>query len=66
MTVRSHFAVVIAVLTGVAAIFEFALPGMPLVWEAGERWGESGLAMVLAGDVIKSNFLCRAHNNRLF
>jgi hypothetical protein len=29
MMVRSHFAVVIAVLTGVAAIFEFALPGIP-------------------------------------
>jgi len=37
MTVRSHFAVVIAVLTGVAAIFEFALPGMPLGCDEGER-----------------------------
>lgn len=45
--VLSHFAVVIAVLTGVTTIFEVE-----------EWWGESGLVIVFTGEANESNFLC--------
>ena len=57
ITVLSHFAVVMAVLTGVAAIFVLPLLRVPLACEAGERSGDIGLVIVLAGEHIESSFL---------
>ncbi|KAL3844512.1 hypothetical protein ACJIZ3_001915 [Penstemon smallii] len=70
-TVRNHFAVVIAVLTGVADILDIPPPGVPLVRLEGERnrvtlvrlegerKGDKGLVIVFVGDDTESIFLYR-------
>lgn len=57
MTVRSHFAVIIAVLTGVGTISVLAPPGWPFTEDgAREQRGMRGLVTVFVGEAIESHF----------
>lgn len=58
MTFRSHFAVVMAVLTGVMGVI-FKLPTiLAFIVDEGVLGGDNGLVIVLVGDAISSNLRC--------